>query len=117
MDSSIFNTFLVSCTTFGVVFAVFAILYFVMLAMSLVSRFEKPEPAAAPTAVAPAAAAAALPGAVTPQIIAAITAAIVADLGTDNFTITSITPVARVGGSGSAASAWANQGRNQQMKG
>ena len=116
MDSSILNTLLVSCTTFGVVFVVFAILYVVMLLMSLVSRFDKAESASAPAAIAPASSTV-LPGAVTPQIVAAITAAIVADLGTDNFTITSIIPVAKVGGNGSAASAWANQGRNQQMNG
>ncbi len=114
MDSSILNTLLVSATTFGVVFVVFTILYFVMLAMSLVSRFEKEEP---PAAMPAPSAAAALPGAVSPQIVAAITAAIVADLGGDNFTITSITPLARVSGQSAADSAWASQGRERQMNG
>lgn len=117
MESSIWNTFLVSCTTFGVVFFVFVLLYFVMRAMALVSKFDK-EPEAAvvpPPALAPAAQAA--PAAVvSPEIVAAITAALVADLGEDNFTITSITPVARVSGSNQANSNWAQAGRGQQLQ-
>lgn len=118
----IYDTLLITLTTFSVVFVVFFLLYLVMLAMSLVSRFdktvEKPV-AAAPAAVAPVApaSAAALPGQVTPQIVAAITAALVAELGDDNFTITSITPVARVGGGNNANSAWAQAGRGKQMQG
>ncbi len=95
---------------------VFTLLYFVMRAMSLVSLLDKPQaaPEIAPPAAAPVPA---LPQTVTPEIVAAITAALVADIGDDNFCITSITPVAVVGAGTNSNSAWAQAGREKQMQG